>query len=868
MATTKYTYVKHQGTWKDPKNVFIRQQGTWTSCKGIYYKRNGEWELVWPTRAATFTGSTTSVDFTTTLNQTSVKKRITITNSGDTDLRIYSISTSTPTKFTIAIDSAGLGGTPSQQTPRTIAPGSSAYFEASITATLLTGEDTGTITVEFYKNIINETGSSQVAVTGTVNALSATATLDKTSLSFSASLTKASSAQTVKITNSGRETLRITGITATTPTKYTIDTNFSGLGGTPSVGSPISIAPGADRNFQVSITAGSSEGTDSGTITIGYLTDLLGTSVTQTISVSGTVNKLSAALTATPSSLTFSALEVSQQSSVQTVTLKNTGTDVLTVNSITPSTPSRFTINVNQKTAESGGIGTTLPTTIAAGASKTIDVRITAGTSAGSDSGTVSIGSTVDVLGGTSTTTVGVSGSVSLTQGLLTFSRNSVTLSAKQGLSSEKVKITVTNNSTISITNISLNVSQQLNASYGTIFTTGDLPSTLAVGQSATVEVYFTAAAAAATGGSNSGTVKFSYVKNAAGAIEEKSIGVACGVTAPVSSYLFIPSPKLSLGTVKPNDSGSFSIQNTGTTNLTITLIEYSSPFWYLLDVATPIVIGSGSTRKFPFNIRGIASPGTYTGNPLKFTFTEIPGGPVTYAIEGTVVAGAGSVQLTRGASSPWTVPAGVNYINVIAIGGGAGGASGSEGDPWITGGAGGASGAVAQISYAVTPGQQIAFSIGAGGAGAKRTGGGEGFAGSAGGQTTFGALTASGGAAPTRPESYNGQAFSASARHYPKGGVAGAGGANGTDGGILRSSSSTAIQLGGRGGSVSAGGKTYGTGGSGSSETVGTSTVKNGGSATGFGAGGGGGSGIGGGHPAQGGGGDGAPGTIIISWD
>jgi len=720
MATTKYTYVKHQGTWKDPKNVFIRQQGTWTQCKGIYYKRNGEWELVWPTRAANFTGSTTSVDFTTTLNQTSVKKKITIINSGDTDLRIYNISTTTPTKFTIAIDSAGLGGTPSQQTPRTIAPGKSAYFEASITAALLTGEDTGTITVEFYKNIVNDTANNQIAVTGTVSVLSAQATLDKTSLSFSASLTKASSAQTVKITNSGREILRITGITATTPTKYTIDTNFSGLGGTPSVGSPVSIAPGASRNFQVFITAGSSEGTDSGTITVAYITDLLDTSATTTISVSGTVNKLTAALTATPSSLSFSALEVSQQSSVQTVTLKNTGTDVLTVNSITPSTPSRFTINVNQKTAESGGIGATLPTTIAAGASKTIDVRITAGTSAGSDSGTISIGSTVDVLGGTSTTTVGVSGSVSLTQGLLTFSRNSVTLSAKQGLSSEKVKITLTNNSTISITNISLTVSQQLNVSYGTIFTIGDLPSTLAVGQSATVEVYFTAAAAATTGGTNNGTVKFSYAKNAAGTIEEKSIVVTCGVDALAPTISIGPNP-INFTYVESTET-TFNVFNNGNAPLNVTSITF--PNWVTSVTPQTATISAGTSKSF--KATKAAGQQETASTTLTVNTTEL--GSTNATIEVSDASNTPPIDLTGTVTTYKSVkiPAGITTctVTVKGAGGGGGGYNASPAKP-------GQAGAMVTGSFSVTLGDTVAFHAGRGGGPGlnqvKGTGGGSG---------------------------------------------------------------------------------------------------------------------------------------------
>ncbi len=102
------------------------------------------------------------------------------------------------------------------------------------------------------------------------------------------------------------------------------------------------------------------------------------------------------------------------------------------------------------------------------------------------------------------------------------------------------------------------------------------------------------------------------------------------------------------------------------------------------------------------------------------------------------------SVTLTTSSTSPWTVPAGVTSLQVQMWGGGGGGGASIIGTG-AGGGTGGGGGGYTAATLSVTPGSQIAFVVGAGGAGA--------FAksstvhGGNGGDTTFtGAITAGGG--------------------------------------------------------------------------------------------------------------------------
>ncbi|MDW5300762.1 MAG: hypothetical protein SA378_11610 [Sedimentibacter sp.] len=128
---------------------------------------------------------------------------------------------------------------------------------------------------------------------------------------------------------------------------------------------------------------------------------------------------------------------------------------------------------------------------------------------------------------------------------------------------------------------------------------------------------------------------------------------------------------------------------------------------------------------------------------------------------------------LTNGTS--WTVPSGVNRIWVWMCGGGAGGNKG--GSSSNIGGAGGASGQPTFFTQAVTAGQVLPYSIGAGSAGRSTVDTTSGGKATAGGDTVFNGVTAKGGQVTTETNAgYGGKGGA--------GGGAGAYNSNGAAGG------------------------------------------------------------------------------------
>lgn len=177
----------------------------------------------------------------------------------------------------------------------------------------------------------------------------------------------------------------------------------------------------------------------------------------------------------------------------------------------------------------------------------------------------------------------------------------------------------------------------------------------------------------------------------------------------------------------------------------------------------------------------------------------------------------APTVTYTTPGSYTYTVPNGVTQIALTMIGGGGSGV-GNYSTPQWPGPGGGSAAYFSNVTVAVTPGQQIAVSVGGAGA-----------------NTSFGALIAgAGGNAPDRSQPNAGQGGAA-------GTYTGTGGTNGTQGNNGQS-------LGGNGYGANS---PYGTGGAGQYSG-------NGSPATGYGAGGG-----GGGNNS--GGGSGSPGFCTI---
>jgi hypothetical protein len=134
--------------------------------------------------------------------------------------------------------------------------------------------------------------------------------------------------------------------------------------------------------------------------------------------------------------------------------------------------------------------------------------------------------------------------------------------------------------------------------------------------------------------------------------------------------------------------------------------------------------------------------------------------------------------------STTWTVPNGINQVQVFLVGGGGGGGYNSAMYGGEHSGFGGGSGYTTTQTVSVTPGQQIPIVIGAGGRGYLRGSGDDGNA------TSFGSVIAQGGTRGTwfESSSYNkggsgggaGGIRNENYRRYQNGGSGGADGSNG----------------------------------------------------------------------------------------
>lgn len=134
-----------------------------------------------------------------------------------------------------------------------------------------------------------------------------------------------------------------------------------------------------------------------------------------------------------------------------------------------------------------------------------------------------------------------------------------------------------------------------------------------------------------------------------------------------------------------------------------------------------------------------LANPRTDTNVTADLTVTALfePGlGPITPTSVSLRDDGKTVATFTSG-SGLWTIPAGVETVEVLVVGGGGGGAAGST---WNADGGGGG-GLTYQTSYPVTGGSAVALAVGTGGAARSSYG-----PGNNGNASTFGSLTAAGG--------------------------------------------------------------------------------------------------------------------------
>ncbi|MGY8868251.1 MAG: hypothetical protein ACKVJK_21810, partial [Methylophagaceae bacterium] len=128
-----------------------------------------------------------------------------------------------------------------------------------------------------------------------------------------------------------------------------------------------------------------------------------------------------------------------------------------------------------------------------------------------------------------------------------------------------------------------------------------------------------------------------------------------------------------------------------------------------------------GTTESFTITLANdLTTEGAET---LQFTLNSYPSVYIQVAVTDTSLdIISGTQAFTTAGGGTFTVPSGVTNIGIMSIGGGAAGLAGGAAGTISSGGGGGAIGF--KNNLAVTPGDVISFTVGAGGSGSSANGG------------------------------------------------------------------------------------------------------------------------------------------------
>jgi Pro-kumamolisin, activation domain/Abnormal spindle-like microcephaly-assoc'd, ASPM-SPD-2-Hydin len=255
--------------------------------------------------------------------------------------------------------------------PTTIAAGASCTVSITFTPA-----SSGTLTaqLEFFDNTTGEPQVVNLTGTGGGTTNPPVASLTPASLAFASTKVGATSAaKVVTLKNTGGSTLNINagGITITGTNASSFTETATSCGSTLAAAASCTISVAFKPTVAGSLTA-----------TLGVADNAAGSP--QTVSLSGTATAATGTTaTLTPATVTFASTKVGATSAAKVLTLKNTGTSALTINSggitITGTNASSF--------AESA---TTCGSTLAAGATCTISVTFSP-TAAGALTATLSV---------------------------------------------------------------------------------------------------------------------------------------------------------------------------------------------------------------------------------------------------------------------------------------------------------------------------------------------------------------------------------------------------------------------------------------------------------------------------------------------
>ncbi|MGC1582366.1 MAG: choice-of-anchor D domain-containing protein [Candidatus Acidiferrales bacterium] len=419
--------------------------------------------------SATLTTVPAVISFGNASVGTTMKQAVTLTNSGTESVTVSTL-THTGSEFAVT----GL------TTPMTLDAGQSTNFTVSFAPTAA-GATSGSVEISGQSGGTDPSATVPLSGTGTVGQIGT----NPSTVSFGNVSVGTTGTATVTLTNSGTSSATISGASVT-GTVF----NYTGLS------TPLTLNAGQSTTFTAQFTP-TSTASSTGSITISS------NASNPTVSLNLTGTGAQGLLSATPASIPFGSVATGGTSS-QTITLKNTGTSSVTVSAVTAS-GTGFSVSSLSPSA-----------TIAAGSSATLSA-IFKPTSAGTDTGSVSISSNAPG----SPITIPLSGTATASTFTLGVSPTSLSFGSVDLNTSDSLSVTLTNsgNSDITISSVTTK---------GAGFSTSGAGSgvTVSPNQSASVTVLFDPTTAGAVSGS------LSIVSNATNSPATVAL-TGTGVTPP-----------------------------------------------------------------------------------------------------------------------------------------------------------------------------------------------------------------------------------------------------------------------------------------------------------------------------------------------
>jgi hypothetical protein len=448
--------------------------------------------------------SPASISFGSLVDGQSKAQPVTITNTGTANLTITQVG---PTGAGVSVNGITM--------PLTIAAGQSTSFNV-LYAPQSAGNTNGSVSVA--SNAPNSPAS--VAISGTGIAATSTISVNPNVLSFGNVNTGSSANQTITVTNTGNSSTTISQVGVSGQSL-----SASGLS------TPLTLTPGQGASLNVKFSPTSMT-------SVNGLVSIVSDQGTTTVAVTGTGAQ--ATLAVSQSTVTFSNV-VTGSTNSQSIQISNTGNASLTIT------------QANITASGFSASGLSLPATLAAGQSGTVNVQFlpqTAGTVAGS----LSLVSNA----ANSPATIALSGSSVASTQTLSVSASSLNFGSVNDGSSLSKTVTLTNTG-----NADVSISQITVGGTGFVLSGAGTGITLSPGQSTSFNVQFSPTTAGAVTGSASITSNASGSPAAVGLtgtgvaqVVQHSVQLSwTGSTSTVAGYNVYRTTTSGTGYVRVNSS-------------------------------------------------------------------------------------------------------------------------------------------------------------------------------------------------------------------------------------------------------------------------------------------------------------------------